>query len=83
MTNIAEGYGRGSDGDFARFLDFARASVVEVQSLLFACLDTKRLTQESVNLLLAQADQAIGQIARFQDYLRNPKAREHEELYSE
>jgi len=34
MTNIAEGFGRKTDGDFAHFLDVARASVLEVESLI-------------------------------------------------
>ncbi len=32
MSNIAEGFGRKNDGDFIRFLDFARASATEVRS---------------------------------------------------
>jgi four helix bundle protein len=39
MCNIAEGYGRKSDKDFAHFLDIARASALEVQSILYVALD--------------------------------------------
>lgn len=39
-SNIAEGRGRGSDGDFRRFLNFAQGSTYEVQTQL---LVAKRL----------------------------------------
>ena len=35
MSNVAEGFGRKTNKDFAHFLDQARASAVEVQSLLY------------------------------------------------
>ena len=82
MTNIAEGFSRGTDPDFARFLDIARASATEVQSLLFACLDTARMTQETVDLIMAQAESSISLIARFQAYLRTPRVGESEDPYS-
>ncbi|HAF22273.1 MAG TPA: four helix bundle protein [Blastocatellia bacterium] len=39
MANIAEGFGRHSDKDFANFLSMAHASVSEVQSHLYVALD--------------------------------------------
>jgi four helix bundle protein len=39
MANIAEGFGRHSDKEFANFLNIAHGSVAEVQSHLYIALD--------------------------------------------
>ena len=39
MNNIAEGYERGSNRDFARFLFIARGSAGETRSMLYLALD--------------------------------------------
>ena len=39
MSNIAEGFGTGTDAEFIRFLSYARRSNSEVQSQLYAALD--------------------------------------------
>src|SRR5213078_231745 len=39
MSNVAEGFGRKSSKDFAHFLDVARGSGLEVQSLLYVARD--------------------------------------------
>jgi four helix bundle protein len=39
MANIAEGFGRRSDKEFANFLNMAHGSVSEVQSHLYVALD--------------------------------------------
>jgi len=44
MANIAEGYGRHSDREFANFLSIAHASVSEVQSHLYIALDLSYLS---------------------------------------
>ena len=39
MANIAEGFARRSDKDFANFLNISRSSAAEVQSHLYVALD--------------------------------------------
>ena len=39
MANIAEGFARRSDKDFAHFLNISRSSAAEVQSHLYVALD--------------------------------------------
>ncbi len=43
MNNIAEGFERGSDADFARFLHVAKGSCGEVRSMLYAAEDLRYL----------------------------------------
>src|SRR5688572_11769810 len=47
MANIAEGFGRHSDRDFAHFLNIAYASSCEVQSHLYVALDLNYLTDKA------------------------------------
>jgi four helix bundle protein len=47
MANIAEGFGRHSDKEFANFLSIAHASVSEVQSHLYVALDLSYISTES------------------------------------
>ncbi len=44
MANIAEGFGRHSDKEFANFLNFAHASVSESQSHLYVALDLQYIS---------------------------------------
>lgn len=55
MANIAEGFDCDSHKEFARFLGIARRSAVEVQSLLYICLDTGYITQEEFDTCYQQA----------------------------
>jgi four helix bundle protein len=45
MANIAEGFGRRSDKEFANFLNIAHGSVSEVQSHLYVALDLNYIQQ--------------------------------------
>ena len=49
MNNIAEGFERGSNKDFAKFLFIARASTGEVRSMLYLALDQKYITDDQFN----------------------------------
>jgi four helix bundle protein len=50
MNNIAEGFERGSNRDFAKFLFIARGSAGEVRSMLYVGLDQDYLTDETFKL---------------------------------
>jgi four helix bundle protein len=46
MNNVAEGFERGSNKDFVKFLFIARGSAGEVRSMLYLALDRKYITEE-------------------------------------
>lgn len=46
MNNIAEGFERGSNKDFVKFLFIARCSVGEVRSILYLALDQNYIEKE-------------------------------------
>lgn len=56
MTNIAEGFDCQSPLEFARFLEIARRSAVEVQSLLYTALDVEYLTQKEFEIYYRTAE---------------------------
>ncbi len=45
MANIAEGFARRSDKDFAHFLNISRSSAAEVQSHLYVAVDLNYISQ--------------------------------------
>lgn len=70
MTNIAEGFGRKSSKDFAHFLDVARGSALEVQSLLHVARDIGYIQSTDFEKLYRLAEETISLIAGFTSYLR-------------
>jgi four helix bundle protein len=57
MANIAEGFGRHSDKEFANFLNIAHGSVSEVQSHLYVAFDLKYMDQNSFTKLYDLLDE--------------------------
>src|SRR5438105_2344831 len=51
MANIAEGFGRGSQGEFVLFLGYAFGSVNETQSHLCVAYDRKFVTKDAFGKL--------------------------------
>jgi four helix bundle protein len=54
MANIAEGFARRSDKDFAYFLNISRSSAAEVQSHLYVALDQGYIEQKEFNEIYKQ-----------------------------
>ena len=57
MSNIAEGFERGSSADFHRFLVVAKASCAEVRAQLYLALDIGYIDEAEFELLRAQAEE--------------------------
>ena len=70
MSNVAEGFARKTDRDFAHFLDMARGSCSEVQSLLYVSLDLGYISQQQFDVLYEHADATVGLLSRLSTYLR-------------
>jgi four helix bundle protein len=70
MSNIAEGFGRESDRDFAHFLDIAKGSSLEVQSLLYLVLDLAYIEESDFEKLYKLTDETAALITGFAAYLR-------------
>jgi four helix bundle protein len=75
MTNVAEGFGRKSSRDFAHFLDVARGSTLEVQSLLYVAHDLEYLELDEFEKLYRLAEETVSVIAGLTSYLRNQTQR--------
>ena len=80
-SNIAEGFGRGGDREFLRFLDIARGSAHEVASLLHLSGRLGYATTEEITELLRRVDDVVGRIAGLQNHLRSPRVGEEGEDY--
>ncbi len=57
MSNVAEGFERGSRGEFHQFLSVAKASCAEVRSQLYVAFDVGHLDRPRFDDLLARAEE--------------------------
>jgi four helix bundle protein len=72
MTNIEEGFGAGSDTEFARFLRIAQRSAAEVQSHLHSALDQGHITRDEFDWLDGSAEDVKKVIGGFVRSLSTP-----------
>lgn len=75
MSNIAEGFERRTDTEFARFLSMAKASASEVKAQLYIALDQSYIDQHQFDKLYEQCDKVSRFLGSFIRYLRNDDAR--------
>lgn len=70
MSNIAEGFDRGSNKEFIQFLVIARGSVSEVKSLSYAAIDIGYLNDDTFNLITERCFKLSNLINGFIRYLK-------------
>ena len=74
MANIAEGFERGSRGEFHQFLSIAKGSCAEVRSHLYVAFDAGYLDRPTFEQLLSEAEElarVIGGLRSAIEKLRN------------
>lgn len=67
MANIAEGFDCDSNVEFGRFLGIARRLAVEVQSLLYAAIDTGYISQDEFKFTYEEANKTKALISAFKN----------------
>ncbi len=70
MNNIAEGFERRTDQDFARFLDIAKGSNGETRSMLYLAADRHYISPELAQSMRSFSEELSGGIAGLTKHLR-------------
>lgn len=73
MNNIAEGFERHSDADFARFLDISKGSAGEVRSMYYLAEDLGYISPEVAATRREKAKHIAAGIASLTSHLRMPR----------
>ena len=71
MANIAEGYGRKSNKEFANFLNMAHGSAAEVQCHLYSALDQDYISPEDFQIMYDKVEEVSKMIQGLMNYLNN------------
>jgi len=69
MLNIAEGFARGTDKEFCRYLIQAHGSAAEIQSALYVALDQQYISESDFHALYASLESLSKMLTTFAKYL--------------
>ncbi|HEY6010894.1 MAG TPA: four helix bundle protein [Nitrospirota bacterium] len=75
MSNIAEGFGRGSNTEFVQFLFVAKGSLSEVKSQLYVAMDLNYVTPSEFNKAYKMTEEISKLINAFIKSLKEDKKR--------
>jgi four helix bundle protein len=70
MDNIAEGFERGTKGEFITFLGYSKGSCGELRSRLYRALDRKFILTDEFEKLKILSEQTSGLLQNFISYLQ-------------
>jgi four helix bundle protein len=70
MANVAEGFGRSTDREFAKFLDIAYGSACEAQSHLYVAADLGYVSTDEFGRVHADLDEVARMIRSLTRHLR-------------
>jgi four helix bundle protein len=70
MGNIAEGFGRRSNQEFANFLNYSHGSAAEVQSHLYVASDLEYIQTKTFHMLYNMCDEISRMILSLENYVR-------------
>jgi len=73
VSNIAEGQGRLTAGEFLQFLGHSRGSLLELETQLEIACELRLLDQKAYETLVQESYQVLGLINRLLDSLRKTK----------
>lgn len=71
MNNISEGFGRESDKEFVRFLDFAKGSCCEVKNMYYVAEDLNYRDAITADNRRSPIEHEKNSIAKLMNYLKN------------
>ena len=75
MSNIAEGFGRGSNSEFVQFLFVAKGSLSEVKSQLYVAMDINYINNAEFKKAYELAEEISRLINAFIKSLKDDKKR--------
>ena len=75
MSNIAEGFGAGSDKGFIAFLTYAYRSALEVESQLYIAMDICYTDESNANRLIAKVKTIQKMIGGLIGYLKSKETK--------
>jgi four helix bundle protein len=70
-SNIAEGAGRGTNKDFARFLDIAYGSAFELETQIYSAFDLEFINEDKLNNLIEKIEEIEKMLFGFKKILNS------------